>query len=501
MTKKHLLTAIGIFTIVISLAALMCSCSPEYTGQTISYLEETSSLYAYGEKLQTKNATYVFEHTLSEEKRNECIDATKKVLNFLKHKDGLTATVFEKDTFGDNSYVKENELFTCDTDFESTHYISLVVLAIYGRYCNYGLAYGYADYIADKLGYGSQCEESDFNFSDKIYSDLNLLCFLPQYTTAEDIKKAQYLSCTFVKDYIKKHGQENFMSLLKQSSDVSKVDETNSAIKNELAAYGVDYTGSQILYTFGGHSNEFCAKSPFAEFYINDGWTEYNCDTPVVDSEFLHEDYNKVKDYFHSVTSQMAEVVEFFAFDDYDDSLKIIFQEGTGKTSYYRNDHTIILRSIQSMIHEFTHSVTEKHCKPYNWAAEGLSRYTTYLFDDYSNAMLEYYLNTKSGAYSDHHAHIDAFRKYHDRDIDVTRDYIDLANLNVYINDYFIFEQTPSTSGESFIFYLEKQYGTEKAIAYCLNGSDPFADEGKTLQDLHEEWKEWLKANYSVYFQ
>ncbi len=477
----------------------------DYDGETMFYAEE-STFQTYGEGVEVNGVKYLFEHTIKEEKRDRYVDLTADILNAAGYEGAMTINVYD-DAFGDNYYVKDKEIYACATDPASADYAALLIMSIYGRYCNYGMAYGYADYILNKAGLAESSSAQTPELKDALY-DMNALCFNGKYTDEEDIVDLKIFAPVIVKSYIDKSGEDAFEALLTRTGNDLDVPDAASALEEFYDVCGFDRQSVKVLYTFGGKSNEFIARTEFAEFFINDGWTDI-AQTPMyegnyVDPEFMHRDYCEVREFFNTVTEEMRSYQQFFALEEYDNSLEVVFYEGStkGNVSYYAHGngmHRIYLKTIMSLMHEYIHSLTMRYCKEELWAYEGLANKYSILYNSYALPFWNYERNNPdpdSPSYDYYFIYLD----YIGRDIDLLIDDAALMDLYVYHYDAYDLNYAYDTA-TSFINYIERVYGKEKSIKYCFKGEYDEGIEGKTHEELIAEWKAYVQESCRKYYE
>ncbi len=105
-----------------------------------------------------------------------------------------------------------------------------MLLAGYGEWGNYGLAYGYADYLCQKAGLDNgeknpavQDTGSLLTVSAPELYDLNLLCFDEKFVTSEDVEASKNNARLLVADYLSSHSEAEFLELLSASGDRKSV--------------------------------------------------------------------------------------------------------------------------------------------------------------------------------------------------------------------------------------------------------------------------------------
>lgn len=517
--RKIIITLTLLSLIVFSMSIIACTDNVAYTGNDtytdnlglvykgdlIFYLEETSQLQIYGEHTSYDGVNYAFEYTIPTEEREDCVKISSELLNRIGYKEPLSINVLETKKFGDNTYIADNVLYTYRQDFENVDYAAKIINAVYGKYCNYGLSYGYANYLLNDLGYENGQAAALAELDDKYLYDMNILCFSSAYASEEQVTQIQNFSTSLVNEYIKNYGENSFISLLSKTGDTADIIGASESLNAIYSACGIDYTSTPVLYTFGGKGNDFVAKSQFAEFYINDGWTDNATLSTYpgnfVDESFLHSDYNEVKTYFETITVDMGKFQEFFDMDEYNNDLTVIFYEGNtdGNVSFYKqSEHKIFLKTITSMMHEYIHSLTLKYAKSELWAVEGFARRYSILYDTCSIDSLNYEYNHPDPT-NPELGYIDLYRNYIGRDIDVSVDADILIDFLVQYNQLFDANQSYA-SGASFIQYLEKQYGVQTAINYACSKNGEYAVLDKSQEELEAEWIDFLNESCAKYY-
>lgn len=124
----------------------------EYEKSTITYSEPIDN-YSFRkdlEKTQTDFASYYFEPSVSKQERNACIAATDRMLSCIDTSlPDLEVIVLKQESY-DGVSVSGNRLYLSPQPWDSVDYLAKVLLAGYGEWGNYGLAYGYADYLCKR---------------------------------------------------------------------------------------------------------------------------------------------------------------------------------------------------------------------------------------------------------------------------------------------------------------------------------------------------------------
>ena len=253
--NKLVIFFILLFITVFCLSFVACTGNNTYTddlglvykSDVIFYLEETSQLQVYGEHTSYDGVNYAFEYTIPMEEREDCVKITSKLLNRIGYKEPLSINVLETKKFGDNTYIADNVLYTYRQDFENVDYAAKIINVICGRYCNYGLSYGYANYLLKDLDYESIQTATLTDFDDKYLYDINVLCFNNAYTSEEQVSRVKTFSTSLVNEYVKNHGEDAFISLLSKTGDTADINGASKALNSIYSACAIDYKSTPIL--------------------------------------------------------------------------------------------------------------------------------------------------------------------------------------------------------------------------------------------------------------
>ncbi|MDE6640921.1 MAG: hypothetical protein K2K63_10375 [Acetatifactor sp.] len=484
------------------------SADHEYEKSTITYSEpiDNFSFRKDLEKNQTDYAAYYFEPSVSKQERNACIAATDRMLSRIDTSlPDIEVMVLKPESY-DGVSVTGNRLYLSPQPWDSADYLAKVLLAGYGEWGNYGLAYGYANYLCKKAGLdsGEAYSESDRQKSDSILLmsapelyDLNMLCFDDKFVSAEDVEAAKNNACMFVNEYLSSHSEEEFLELLSASGTVEGVAQANEVLEEFYAENSIECSLTEIRYQFGGVLSDYAAACEYACFYIGKDWQDNVWEmNPRVSENFLHEDYREIREFFECNKHQMRQYQELFGFDSYDNTLSVLLKN-SGKvkaTSYYgAGSHTIYLESVVSLMHEYIHSVMFGHCDwESHWKTEGFARYFSYKYDIYSDDLLNEDWNSSSYIWVQEY--IDSIG----RAIDIRTDFRDIEDIYVHALGY----KNPNSTyltGSCFIGYLVDQYGEQAAIAYVCSDNEYNAEWGKSYDELVQDWNQYIEDNYAQY--
>lgn len=286
---------------------------------------ELSGEYSFRKDMEvtrTDYAAYYFETSIDVVERNACIAATDKALSCVDAVLPEIEIVVLRPESYDGILVSGNRLYTSAESWESVDYIANILLAGYGEWSNYGMAYGYADYLCGKAGMGgeesgaddretvlegresvsdgrepAEWEELEFQKMDNPEGyDLTLLCFDENFVSEEDVEAAKNNASLFAEWYLSSHTEEEFLELLTASGTSEGVVRAKEALKLFYEEHGVECSLTEIRYAYGGVSLDYAAACRYARFYLNKDWQEMYWEANETISEnFLHQDYAEVK--------------------------------------------------------------------------------------------------------------------------------------------------------------------------------------------------------------
>ena len=461
------------------------------------------------EKTRTDYAAYYFEAAVSEEERNACIETTDRMLSCID----AALPVFEvvvlepKESYG--VAVTANRLFLPVQQWDSVDYLAKVLLSGYGEWGNYGLAYGYADYIYRKAGLegeGINAEEGDGDSflpmsAPELY-DLNLLCFEERFSSAGDVEAAKNNACLFVREYLSSHSEEEFLELLASSGTLEDAAGAGEALEGFYAENGVECSLSSIRYQYGGLTLDYAAACEYACFHVTRDWQDLLWKlNPMVSENYLHEDYGEVRTFFEHSESQMGQYQELFGFDSYDNSLLIRIEEYSFTAQggvYLGGKHMVYLRTVNTLMHEYIHSLMFGRFRDWEtkWKVEGIAHYFDNKYNVYVQELLNEYLNSGEYLTDGEKEWIPKYIDFIGRPVNVQTDYQDIEDIWVYYEGL----KNPNAtyySGASFVGYLAEQYGEQEVIAYILSDNEYNADWEKSYDELVQDWNQYLEVKCS----
>lgn len=456
------------------------------------------------EVTRTGYAVYYFDTSIDLAERNACIKATDQALSRIEAVLPEVEIAVLSPEFYDGVLVSGNRLYTPVTSWDSVDYIAKVLLAGYGEWSNYGMAYGYAYYLCRKTASGERENRRFFAAEVPESYDLTLLCFDTRFVPAEDVEAAKNNACLFVDEYLSSHSEKDFLELLSLSGTSSGVERANEALEAFYEGHGMESRPTKIRYQYGGVTFDYAAACEYARFYIHKDWREmYWKADENISEDFLHEDYADVKEFFECHAHQMEQYQEFFGFTQYNNDLVILFTNKlnmppTYNGLYYPDSHTIYLSAVMSLMHEYIHSVMYGKFDWLSlWKREGSARYfeiryNAYYFDFYEG-MGKYYGD-------DTHAQevFGSLGSYLGRTPDIRVDFRELAELSGYIWGH----SDPNLSYDaatSFIAYLADQYGERETVEYICSDDEYHTEWGKSYEELVQDWNAYIEEKYAWY--
>lgn len=450
------------------------------------------------EMTQRSGVTYAFESKISPEDRAACIQTTETILEKIGAEKNIQIYIYTTGAYHD-TFIKENAVYTYLQDWNEPEYISALLYGLFGEYCNYGMIFGYANYLCKEL-YNVPMDvcEAGWTYQGNLNAlDLNLLCFRSEFTAEEDIRNIELIANTFVVDYISANGAEAFHRLLEISADAQQASDFADVLAGFYGSWNIDYMPTDVLYRLGGKSYDYIVKCKYAVMYIEPDWSDANMDLcPYTYEGFLHQNYADIRQFFAINAEQMGEYQELFSLNSYDNDLNIYFSNTAAKASTYMPlIHAICVRNTGSITHEYIHALTMDSIIQEAWAIEGFARYFSYFHDYYGNAMSNVDYNSVEDTARYHYIH--EYKNSVGRDIDVSKDYAQLQHIAAYVYGY----DDPNdgdgyTAGASFIGYLISRFGEEKVIQSICRTHD-FGE--YTYSQLVADWQVFLEENYSAY--
>ncbi len=537
--------------------------------QDYSGLEYNSSYFTYPDDFRiysvaTKmdmtsvgNRKYGFQTEISDEERAACIEATEIILGRIGFDGELDIYIYTEEAANNSYYIDEksgkNVFLAYGSDWDSPDYVAGLILAVYGKYVNYGAAHGYADYLCDDvadilksvvIGYQQNNinviedmkddtemdnednyhgeddteigevdnkdnqhgkSENELNYENPVFNaeyncyDLNLLCFDDDFVTEDEKREANAVSDAFVREYIEKNGEQAFRELLQKSGNLQTCGEFNGELEKWYNDNGLMLSEplSEVLYTYGGYSYQYIAYNGYVNFHMKRDWQDVIYDrNPLVTENFLHEDYAETKKFYEINTKQMRQYKELFKLDsDVMDIPAVMLNAKESYTSLKGAKSKIYIANVSSLMHEYIHALCMPTSLPDFWAVEGWARAFDSRYDYYAYDFLTLYYNNVAQN-DEKWSFFNELIDRNSRPIDMETDYRDVDNLIIYFGQHYD-PYYSYGSGASFIYYLCDTYGERKIIDYVCDNHDLTTFTDKTYEELVEDWKNYMEEAYS----
>lgn len=485
------------------LLLLLLGCTPtppvrqqteyRYHTQEITYSEEYA-LRVSMDCTETKRARYYFETTIEESDRAHCIEVTDSILAKQRELDLLPEIfVFTEERYPD-AFIDGNRLYLPVQDWQTVEYAANVLLAAYGAYCHYGVAYGYANLICNNVVPDGKIRMPSVTDA----CDLNLLCFDESFMSEGDISAVKGIACSFSQSYAAAKGEAELQELLAASGTAEGALHVSKTLEQYYRDNGVDYTPASLRFGYGGETYSYILLDDLAGFYVSKNWKDmYAQVNPLVYEGFLHQNYSDAKAFFQINLEQMRQYQKLFALDPYKNDLRVLFDNSNmSKNSLYRSDtHTIHLKNVDSLMHEYIHALTlsQPQASMNEWEMEGFARYFSYRYDHYGMAFLNQDYNNLPNTAELKYVH--EYLATINRPIDMAKDYPELENIAVYSRSL----KNPNANyvaGSSFVQYLVKQYGERAVIDSIYGDKTPLP---KSYTELVSDWSAYIESTYQNY--
>lgn len=496
-----------VLTMLLCIMLVFSSCASDSAPELVFITEkvilrEPDNTFAISndmELVSVDGVTYAFEQAVSSDERMDCIEKTQSILDRIGSENEIHIYIYDNNTYN-STYINEGAIYTSVQSWESSEYISYLLLGLFGEYCNYGAVYGYTALLYRQLN-GATVEKDEFvwdNTMDCSALDLNLLCFNETFVSIKEVENVRNISAAFVSDYMDMYGVSKFHELLINSGTVEGVDLFGKALSDFYSANHIDYIPSNVLYAFGGRSYDYIARCPYAAFFITNDWYDENAEqNPLTYENFLHQSYIDVKKFFEVNSEQMGKYQSLFGLEPYNNDLKVYFSNNKrlSRVSYYKPEtHSIYLMNVDSLMHEYIHSITVEHNPSDSiWSIEGGARYFSYKYDSYGIALLNVHYNAPAS--SEENLYIREYKEKIGRDIDIEFDFTELEDIIVYSIGY----SDPNSSyaaGSSFVAYMVSQFGEDEVIDMIFS---EHGIEHSLYTELVDNWVSYINTKYENY--
>lgn len=445
-------------------------------GYTATYCGEFS-------KLTTERATYWFADTVTKSQRDEYVFASEKILANL---DITLPAIYLFSSYGVR--IDESGALYSGVEYRGcAEQIAYFLLAHYGRFANFGLAYGLANLVADELQWDNTEATKLLLPQEEAIYDINFLCFAEQFASQSDITAAKSLCLTFAAE----KGREETGRLLALSASADSVGEFAQSLEKWYLQKGITASVSRVLYGFGSYNMDYIAQTDRAEYLMFSNWHE-EFYTPTMGASFLHADYGTVKEFFETVTADMSACAEFFGLPDGGRLTVSFFNEKDNWSWYTHATRSISLSTVTSLMHEYVHSLTVPYCNPeYDWVTEGIASYYCQFFDRFGNTFQRYYYDSLGeGRYP-----------YYDYFMEVAG--LPMTDEGLLLRDdtncrffdrYSIINTYPCRS--SYVKFLSLRFGDEALLPCLVSADGKYEPLPEPHAELLEKWRGYVKSTY-----
>ncbi len=386
---------------------LLCGCERNNVPENLTYSEyegkvQKSGYYLNFEYVEYEGIAYYFEaDKYDNNQRREVIADVSRVLGILQTDENVLPDKFSV-YFGEglNQQGVYGKAFY-DTAFDSSlDDIIILLQGIYGEYANYGLIYGYADYMMKQLKlkplecYGSEVVAEYLNSMDAVtiseILDLNMPLFKEAYADEELSKISRSIAVSFVEYLIREYGAAELNSLLISSYALdTSFDKAYCNRINEWAmnVLGLECNKEPYSYAIRFERNvgmdrekyPYIVHSASTISYINSYMQVLWFESKTMGAELF--DYHKMVVYFNYLEEDIEVAKEYLSpwFDIKADRLKMFFYmpgeyDVIYKSGYNSFNNTATIVSLSSGLHEYVHYLTARDDGK-EWMVEGLAVY------------------------------------------------------------------------------------------------------------------------------
>ncbi|MBR3293467.1 MAG: hypothetical protein IKI69_03470 [Oscillospiraceae bacterium] len=479
----------------------------DYTTEKVVFKDKHNEYAAYSlsrsmETCTLGNRSYSFEKSISEGDRAARIRETEELFQRLGIDPELRICLYTtlKDT-----YIEDSSVYGRFGTLAGADYTAAVLLGIYGEFCNYGMATGYARLLA-----GETPEAPGELPADWAYYDLNYLCFQPKFSGEEDAALCEKLALAFAADYVEKHGDAAYLELLRRSGEPEEAEAARAALLDFYAAQGVKPSLSPILYAMGGANYEYRAKCEHAVFFMDQGWSDYfSVKQGLRPDSFLHEDYGQVRTFFETMREEMGKYRDYFsqyALPDDISATRIYFLKKGADSSFdgfSRGLGVIYINSLHAIMHEYTHVLTGNalvDASP-KWQREGLATYYQVMFASFARESENFAMHYTR-------AEGDSFAVQLEQELgrpfQAETDWLYMCNMWTYYYDTYAFMDFRAESynaymaAVSFLDYLIREFGEQHVLDYLLDNHDLTTLTDMTFDELRFAWQEDVEARFAL---
>lgn len=393
--------------IVLALVCLLTGCSGAFQIGDLTYdnfegVVQEDGMYGRFEYAKYNDVTYYFyPEEYNEFQRKENIANIEKVMQMIA---ATNAALPE-----DFSIYIGSEMYTqgvygkafFNTDFEcNLENVIILLQAVYGEYANYGLVYGYANYILDEMSIKT---EAFYNTDDRKafcnsvkeeelsqILDMNLPFFETVYTDEQTANMSKDMACSLVEYVIAEHGVGKVDELLKQSYVLDTTfDNAFCGYVNEWFAHEIgmefqkepymqpirferNYEDEKEDYPYIIHTvsiDAYVHKDMEVDWYESGstGWTDFDYSKMIQYFTLLEEDIIVAKEYLSPWMELETGRMKMKLFMPREETDRYV-------SMYQGHIDTATIVTLNSGYHEYIHHLVSKY-NPDNWMIEGITVY------------------------------------------------------------------------------------------------------------------------------
>ena len=487
--------------------------------------------------LSTESINYYFEvYKYTEEQRLDFINKVEVLRDYLENESEVS---FENKL---SIYISEDnilqgidgKLFLNELSINSIDSTIAFLQALFGVNSNYGLCYGIACYLNEKLYNNTVLSNISIEELGKFYSiyeniilmDLTIPVFKDVYFTEEQNSYAYETAYCFTKDLIKRKGFKDTINLLNNSSnldinfDTEYTNEKNIWLKSIGATQACEIPIVPLRYeiVIGNKAKTYpyVINSPSINSYFTIKEGELGEEGVIMDYAYIkyylqmyEQDISALKNYLESYFDTNKEIIDCYFGDD--------------KINYYGNNSIKYVTPLYSGVHEYVHYLTvhdywDSEIKNMDnasgWITEGVADYCANYLEkgdvyrmkaEYYNIIVNYSvkrLYNKNFIDSDEKSNESYIKFYQElcayvdniKNIDYKMSIAKIRNKKNW--ERLEGEDLSYYEASSLVNYLVATYGEDKF--FQLYKEYPKLNEiyGKTYEELLEEWKTKLHNTF-----
>ena len=493
----------------------------DHTYENTEGVVQDSGTYLNFDTTNDNNICYGFEsseYTVEEE--NQMIGEISALLSYICEEFGIDQpnemNIYvgkEITTYGitGNAYISSD-------DYGSELEIVALLQSISNETANYGLCYGLANFIAQKVEY---CRESYEGFQnlgakcdgvDSSLLNLSLPVFQTAFYSQEENEFSYQIAYEFTNWLIEEKGLKIVYELIASSAEL------DASYENQYETYMNDWLksiNSTVVYQSNEEPIRFVlnhgsdkTKYPYIiqTYYIN---AYFEPNMAVRNSKEVY-DYTYINHYLEMYIQDIRELTEFYSpyFGDDREAIKACFFEDYASNEYFSRLGYLKYNSpLGSGLHEYSHYITYIEGIPC-WLTEGIAQWSTYYLTDYcQQRMITEYITSKEDVLKSNNEYMNArnqYLKHVDEKGDSYSELTTFSEISAWLNYSGVYEDAKVSFGQnilindgdnltyfeagSMIHYMIDTYGEKTFFSMYQNGGNLEKYYGKSYDKLYNEW-------------